>query len=163
MKNITDEEFEAAYKNQDNMNVIRAATRKYSNLLSADCQETCGMHGLWRCLQSHNPEYGRKFTTSLFIHVDWQCKRELSKRIKNNESNLGDLDTQISFENPENILLDALDFLPEKQKQIIHQRFYENRTLEEIGDKNGYTKEAARQNINKIINKLKENIEQIGL
>jgi len=38
----------------------------------------------------------------------------------------------------------------------MYQRFYENRTLEEIGKKQGYSKEAARQNINKILSKLRE-------
>jgi len=162
-KSISNKDFDLAYKNQDNLNVMRAATKRYSNLLCLDSQATCGMHGLWKCLESHNPEYGRKFTTSLFIHVEWQCKREISKQMKNNESNLGDLDTQVSSESSEDFLNDALDFLPDNQKQIIYQRFYENRTLEEIGKKQGYTKEAARQNVNKIIKKIKENIEQIGL
>ena len=49
---------------------------------------------------------------------------------------------------------EILEFLSEKQKNIVIQRFYENRTLEEIGQSQGYSKEAARQNINKIIKKL---------
>ena len=43
---------------------------------------------------------------------------------------------------------------------MMYQRFYENRTLEEIGEGQGYSKEAARQNINKIISRLRENISE---
>jgi RNA polymerase sigma factor (sigma-70 family) len=46
--------------------------------------------------------------------------------------------------------------LPPKQREIIYLRFYENYTLSEIGQKQGYTKESARQNVNKSISHLKE-------
>ena len=77
-QHVTDEQFEIAYDNQDNKNIIKAVTKKYANKLSTDSQRTCGMYGLWRCIQNHDDKYGRKFTTSLFIHVDWECKRELA-------------------------------------------------------------------------------------
>ena len=45
----------------------------------------------------------------------------------------------------------------------MHQRFFENMTLQEIGENHGYSKEAARQNINKIIEKLRATISDVGV
>ena len=96
MKEITDDDFEAAYNDKHNKSIIKAATKKYSSILSEDIQASCGMHGLWRCMQNHDPSYGRKFTTSLYIHVDWECKRELSRYKKNSVSFLGEMDKEVS-------------------------------------------------------------------
>tara|TARA_Y100001938_G_scaffold150868_1_gene243979 strand:+ start:3406 stop:3900 length:495 start_codon:yes stop_codon:yes gene_type:complete len=156
LKHVTNEEFEKEYNNQDNRNIIKAVTKKYSKSLSKDDQKSCGMHGLWRCIQNHDDSYGRKFTTSLFIHVEWECRRHLSSSKKNKVSFLGEMDSEIVSSIGDKDILDILETLPENQKDIIYQRFYENRTLEEIGKSQGYSKEAARQNINKIISKLRE-------
>ncbi len=156
MKNITNTAFENAYKNTDNRNIIKAVTSKYSKRLSEDVQKTCGMHGLWRCMQNHDEKYGRKFTTSLFIHVDWECKREIGQMYRKPLSLLGDDDGDIPGPLTSEETNDLLETLPDRQKEIMYQRFYENRTLEEIGKLQGYSKEAARQNINKIISKLRE-------
>ncbi len=157
MKEITNDDFEAAYKDKHNKSIIRAATKKYSSVLSDDIQASCGMHGLWRCMQNHDPSYGRKFTTSLYIHVDWECKRELSRHKKNSVSFLGEMDKEVSHTPASGEFFEIIECLPENQKEIVFERFYENKTLEEIGKSQGYTKEAARQNINKAINNLKKN------
>lgn len=154
MRTVTDQQFETAYKNQDNKNIIRSVTNGYSGQLSKDEQGVCGMYGLWRCLQNHDERYGRKFTTSLFIHVDWECKRELSRINKKRMTPLGEQAENIEATIESSDIPEILEFLSEKQKNIVIQRFYENRTLEEIGQSQGYSKEAARQNINKIIKKL---------
>lgn len=157
---VSNEEFEKAYGDQNNKNIIKSVTKKYSPVLSEDTQKTCGMHGLWRCIQNHDDKYGRKFTTSLFLHVDWECKREIGILKRKPVSFLGELDTEIPGPVASGEISDILDELNEEQKEIMYQRFYENRTLEEIGKKQGYSKEAARQNINKIISKLRENSEE---
>ena len=135
---------------------IKTVTKKYAKQLSQDSQKSCGLYGLWRCIQNHDEKYGRKFTTSLFIHVDWECKRELGLLIKKPLFSLGEADGDIQCLSASGDFSEILDPLSDKQKEIMHQRFYENRTLEEIGKKQGYSKEAARQNINKIIAKLRE-------
>lgn len=156
MKQVSNKEFEKAYKNQDNRNIIKSATKKYFNKLSQDSQISCGMQGLWRCIQNHDDSYGRKFTTSLYLHVDWECKRELGILNRKPLSFLGECDNDIPSPPIIGDMSEILEHLPEKQREIMYQRFYENRTLEEIGKKQGYSKEAARQNINKILSKLRE-------
>lgn len=157
MKKVTNEQFNREYKKQDNLNIMNSATKKYSKYLSPDIQKRCGMHGLWRCIQNHDDKYGRKFTTSLFIHVVWECKREMTALHKKPISFLGDSDKEIPSENKANPdISEIMEMLSEEQKNILFQRFYENKTLEEIGKTMGYSKEAARQNINKIIQKVRD-------
>ena len=48
------------------------------------------------------------------------------------------------------------DVLSDKQKQYIELYYYQNKTLAEIGEMVGLTREAVRQNIVKAIKKLKE-------
>ena len=69
---------------------------------------------------------------------------------------LGEQADNIESKKNSHSIPEILDLLSENQKNIVIQRFYENRTLEEIGKSQGYSKEAARQNINKIIKKLKK-------
>ena len=157
---ITDEEFEEALRNKDNIRIIKSVTKKYSGQLSEDTQKSCGLHGLWRCIKNHDDSYGRKFTTSLFMHVDWECKRELCAQNRKPLLSLGESDGQIESPPPNKDVSEILDSLTENQKKIMHQRFFENKTLEEIGKSEGYSKEAARQNINKIILKLRENMSE---
>ena len=157
MKKVSNEEFELKYKNKDNANIIRAVTKKYSNALSQDERKTCGMYGLWKCIQGHDPKYGRKFTTSLFMHVEWECRRELSKKKRSKISLLGELDEQVPCDKTFSGGLEIFECLNEKQASMIYQRFYQNMTLEEIGRLQGFSKEAARQNINKILKHIKNN------
>ena len=76
-KKISDKEFEEAYKNTDNRNMIRMVCASFSNTLSSDILESCGMLALWKCLRSHDEKYGQKFTSSLYRFVRWECIREL--------------------------------------------------------------------------------------
>ena len=76
-KKISDREFEEAYKNPDNRNMIRMVCSSFSNTLSPDILESCGMLALWKCLRSHDEKYGQNFTSSLYRFVRWECIREL--------------------------------------------------------------------------------------
>jgi len=163
LRKVTNEEFEKAYSDQNNKNVIKSVTKKYYNKLSPEIQTSCGLHGLWKCIQNHDEKYGRKFTTSLFMHVGWECKREISFMNKKPIILMGDHDCDLSKEYFEMDFPEILEILNEKQKKIIYQRYYESKTLQEIGKENGYTKEAARQNINKTIGVLRDYYIGIGL
>jgi len=160
---ITDEEFEKALNNKDNIRIIKSVTKKYSGRLSKEIQKSCGLHGLWRCIKNHDDSYGRKFTTSLFMHVEWECKRELSAQKRKPLVFLGEYDDKIESPPLNMEASEILDCLTENQKKIMHQRFFENMTLQEIGENHGYSKEAARQNVNKIIEKLRATIVDVGV
>ena len=155
-KKISDKEFEEAYKNTDNRNMIRMVCASFSNTLSSDILESCGMLALWKCLRSHDEKYGQKFTSSLYRFVRWECIREL---VSHNRKPTLTQETTEDFEdfNAENDeIMEFVNLLSPNQREIIYLRFYENCTFAEIGQKQGYTKQAARQNVNKSISRLRE-------
>jgi RNA polymerase sigma factor (sigma-70 family) len=53
------------------------------------------------------------------------------------------------------IMNEYIDKLSYDEKDILYKRFYEDKTLEEIGDLKGYSKQAAHRNIQKTLSKLR--------
>jgi RNA polymerase sigma factor (sigma-70 family) len=163
---VTNEEFNEALKNKDNEKIIKAVLARYYHVIPADKLKDCGYDALWRCLGYHIPGKGNKFTTSLWKFTTWECRRAL-KRIHNEQSthtiNISTIETKEKFDIPmpmdsESILhlRECLTLLNTESKQIIHEYYFEHRTMQEIGELHGYSKEAARQKINKAVRELRK-------
>jgi len=180
---ISDTEFNEALANSDNANIIKAVTQRYCGVLSSDDLRACGLHALWRCLQYHDPSYGQKFTTSLHRFTDWECKRELRKQrggktkravviVPLYEQSVETLHENQDFlgNNLYNPLNEELEHVRERmgqlpfdwQRQVVEQYYFKHMTMEQIGRANGYSKEAARQKINKALTCLRRLCE-VGL
>ena len=52
--------------------------------------------------------------------------------------------------------MEAIETLVPKYKNILHQRFFERMTMQEIADRNNYSRETARRYINIALEKLRE-------
>jgi len=174
-RTISNDEFHRAYygtpgdeesqqKASDNRNIIGAVLKKYHGVIPADELELCGMNALWRALQYHREGYGQKFTTSLHMFTDWECKGELRRyRRQRKEYSLFDqhtnLYTVIQDRESDDLdyVLECLELLPnEWMKKVIQQYFFDGMTLEAIGRANGYGKEAARQKIKRALTHLRK-------
>jgi hypothetical protein len=170
-KTITSEQFQEAYgsltatpdqltdKQKDNRNVISKVGSKYSGLLTDDELKSCGLNALWRCLSYHEDGRGKKFTTSLWTFLEWEYRRELKKKKQKTVKtvSLSDHDFPLSVSNEDCLALkECIEMLDPDHKLLINQYYSENRTMEEIGRINGYSKEAARQKINKAVSQLRE-------
>ena len=157
-KVITEADFNEAYKNTDNQNIIHSVLKKYYNALDVDTLKNCGLKALLRCLESHSEEYKTKFTSSLYRFTTWECERERkaaetqSERFKPMEL----FDIPVGNGREASIFDDLNDVLPEEHASIIKMKFEEDRTLEEIGKHFGYTKEAARQKLKSALTTLRE-------
>ena len=53
-------------------------------------------------------------------------------------------------------IIDAIETLPNKLSKVIKQKFFYSMTMEEIGRKNHYSRETARRNVKRGLEKLKE-------
>ncbi len=167
-KKVTNEQFEEAYgttdkltkTQQDNRNIMRTVTSRYSALIPAEELHTCALQALWRCLSYHDDTKGQKFTTSLWRFTDWECKRELRrKHTKKNINTVSvfDFDIEEESESPTaESVRECVALLPAQHKELINQYYFENRTMEEIGRLHNYSKEAARQKIGKAVRRLQE-------
>lgn len=130
------------------------ATSKYRNSLNLDELHTCKLLGLWNCLKTYDKKQS-KFTTYLFNYVTWECKKILKERIATHKK---DLKIRRAFSNrfeyDHNKMLfelnDSLDKLDEKDRKLYDEYFVANKSLREIGKMNGYSKETARRNINRL-------------
>jgi RNA polymerase sigma factor (sigma-70 family) len=77
-------------------------------------------------------------------------------------SDEGNLTLEEKLEGPIEIELDyenlgiRISHLNQKEQELIRMKFYQDLTLQEIGDKMGLTKEAIRLQIKSVLNKLKE-------
>lgn len=158
-REVTSQEFEEAYANLDNVRVMRTVTNKYSKILSVDDLKSCALQGLWRCLAYHD-DTKQKFTTSLWRFTNWECRRELAKmRYKKNSmytQSLSNMDVEYKPNPAIQDMMECMELLPDTDKNIIQQYYFERRTMEEIGQINRYSKEAARTKIKKAVKKLRE-------
>lgn len=158
-KVISNKEFEDALANKDNARLINHITNQYAKLLTKDVRKTCGLFALWRALQSYDPSFGQKFTSSLYRFVHWECRRELANQgnvqRKHSLKSAVSSDDLASIENKE-FLNHFIELLPANNRSILKAYYFDNLSLVDIGRVNGYTKETARKRVKEAVEKLKE-------
>lgn len=162
LKKVTNEEYTQAYKNLDNRRIMSFLSNRFRGSLDKDVLKSCVLYGLWRCLQYHDNNQKRKFTTSLYKFVQWECQRELARK----QSKKIDIPTEIISDNiPDKedyklptLLKDCLDYINEQDRQVLIDRYINNMTYEEIGKRYGCTKQSAKFMVTKILNSLQEKL-----
>ena len=151
---MTDSEFVAQWEDPQNRRVVSFASKGYRGLLSEDEIKSCQMIALWKTLEGYNPELCA-FSTYLIKMVKWEILKNITE---NANWPLTGLDHEILSDDMFESTIEmeeCLEKLPSDLSKVIKQRFFEKLTLHEIGAKNGYTHEAARNKINKALNLLK--------
>jgi RNA polymerase sigma factor (sigma-70 family) len=158
---ITSKKFEDAYNNQDNIYIIKHVCNKYKRLLDFDELQRCGQMALWKCLQAHSDsEINNKFTTSLYKHTVWQCKKQLKEnnRIKPHKIKLKTMNS-IKTENRDINkidLEDILESLPSDLSMIMKMKYLYGYSNRDIGHAFNVDKETVRNRINDAIQLLKQ-------
>lgn len=174
-KEVSNEEFVKAFgqldtpidkmtkEQRDNHKLMRSITNKYANVLTEEEIYSCMMRATLRCLAHHENDKGNKFTTSLWRFITWECNRELTKKFKETNNQFVSINEFDNFdyqavEESDDIsnLRECIGLLPQAEQELIKEYYFDRYTMEEIGVKHKYTKEAARQKINKALVKLKE-------
>jgi RNA polymerase sigma factor (sigma-70 family) len=155
-KKVSNEEFNKAYADQENLRTIKNACKRFSKRLSWDMLEYCGARALWRALQCHDDSFKTKFSTSLYQFVIWECKTAIESERKLAHPHLLWYDPlENSAGHIEEVIMnECIDKLSYDEKDILYKRFYEEKSLEEIGTEKGYSKQAAHMNIKRILSKL---------
>lgn len=97
-----------------------------------------GYIALFNCLRTHNPEYKTKFTSSLYRHVVWQCRKAV--REYNNTKDIYPLPSHLySKFNIDIEIEDCLEKLNHEQSSIIRNYYFDKMTFTEIGKANNYS------------------------
>ena len=130
MKEVTEEEFQDANSNLDNIRIMNSVCSRYRNTIPQDEIERCKLIALWEAKRAR-----RKIAFSI-------------------EGPLEDCKSITQYESI--AIKDAIDNLGIKYKTVLYQRFFERMTMQEIADTNDYSRETARRYINIALEKLKE-------
>jgi DNA-directed RNA polymerase specialized sigma24 family protein len=154
-KFISNEEFEKARKNPDNIRTIKAACSSYARSLPPSVLKACGDTGLWKCLQKHEEGHNQKFTSSLYRFVNWECLREIY-------FNRPRCEELIDVGKPDNtayvtVMVDqCLDILEPLHREMVVARYINKRTLEDIGKEHGYSKTGVKNIIDRSIKVMRQ-------
>ncbi len=160
---ITESEFEDALENIDNIRIINSACKKYRNIIPTEDLQRCKLISLWEAMKAFDPNGGKKFTSFLYTRVDWECKKQVADIIKHKTRHtqvndeifpiIGKIDGKVFNEID---IKDTIKLLPDEFQKVIHQRFFEKLTMEEIARSNNYSRETARRHIINALKKLRE-------
>jgi RNA polymerase sigma factor (sigma-70 family) len=102
----------------------------------------------------------QKFTTSLYLYVTWEClalikKEAKHRKMEQNDESLCEDDTNIKVYN-KMLVEELLHGTDQKDRWIIEEHYFKNKTLQQIGIENGYSREAARKKLKKAIRKIQQ-------
>jgi RNA polymerase sigma factor (sigma-70 family) len=180
LRTVGSDEIVAALADPDNRDLIQAETLKYRGQLDEDQRESAGMAGLWRALEYHDYDHPsrQKFTTSLWKFVHFECRRELKKERRRRgvghltrhdgdvtelpeslvppDCDRHDPDARETRARVEGVLETAERFLPAPVTRAVRRHFFENRTVDEIGELEGCSKEGARARLELGLRRLRE-------
>lgn len=150
-----DRDINVLYKDKAINHLMNSVCSKYQKNIDVDQMESIKLNTLWECIKKYDENRGAKFTSFLYQQLTFALKNEVkSKRIKeystnNIEHNTAEKQQQIS-------LNELFDGLPIDTANILAQKFVDNMTMVEIGEKNGYSRETARRKLKNAIKIFKQ-------
>jgi len=147
MNNVTNNEYETALRDVVNLKILNKVRKKYYRLIPQEELERCLLIALWNALRRFNPTKGRKFTSYLYISLEWECCKWITNDKKDaQDNNAQHLDSFVSYEKLEyDQFNDILSVLPKRLSKVIEQKILYNMTFKEIAKKNKYSHETARK------------------
>jgi RNA polymerase sigma factor (sigma-70 family) len=154
---ITDDQFKEALSDSNNTKIMNKVSSKYINSIGYDELESEKLIVLWECLETYDPDRKKKFTSFLYQKLDWRYKKILREKRRQKFLFYDNFDGKIkdNDQNIENKIKIYTDGLPSHLTKVIIQYYLYNMTIEEIGNKNHYSRETARRLIKKAIGKIR--------
>lgn len=139
---------------------MRKAVEPFKKILSDDQRLEIMQIALLRCLQGHTGST-QKFTTSLYRFTKWECQnatRNMKRQQKRQPVSLF-LVPDIAVESNSNAeeisnMHECIDMLDPSDQALIRGYYLDQMTLEEIGNNAGYTRQAARWNVQQALGRL---------
>ncbi len=159
---MTPTTFEEAIKNPDNNKIMNSVIRRFNNQISGRVLEQCKMLGLWKALKSHDFSQKRKFTTSLYKFVLWECLKEIRSKtlLKTKKDKLDEYIHLNSFDNPPqiNLPLNIMEKLSSYDRELLYDRFYLSLTYKEMGEQRGTSKQVVNHRLRKVLQDIRNGV-----
>lgn len=158
-----DRKFDEAINNDYYKKIMhKVCNENLKGVCSKDEIKSIIMNTLWGCLQKFDNTKNVKFSSYLYRSIQNNSRRvynKKSKEFKNQEyienyHSILKVDNS-SKEEARDIMMSIEDLNPELHN-ILVQKFYYNMTNKEIGERNGYGKEAARKKLKKALDLCRE-------
>ena len=153
---VGDEEFDLAWSDINNIKIINKVCSKYAKIIPRDELDRCKLIALWEALKAYDPEKGQKFTSFLYNMIDWECKKQLYDINKRNRQKKYNEALHFADDQSDLEIKDVIQKLHPRLRKVIYQRFFERLTMEEIAERNDYSRETARRYILHALEKLKD-------
>ena len=138
---ISNETYERALKNNDNIMIMYSVTSKFLNILDKDEIKRCKLIGLWKALQKWKSDGGRKFTTFLYQRVYWECLKIIIQKKQNKYIPTEYIDSSVL---PKPSISELVEDLPKDLQDIVIKRYIYGMTLREIGKEHNCCYETIR-------------------
>ena len=146
-----DRVFEDLVEDPDIVNIMNKVVSKFQKGLDLDEIQSVKLETLWKCVENYDTSKGAKFTTYLHNQLNYAFINKLKK--KKSHFNLGEINSSIIDDRDHSHdAHDVMNGLPNDISQILHQKYFYNMTMVEIGKANGYSRETARRRLKNAIN-----------
>lgn len=153
--------FDELLKNDEIKKISNNAANSFRGVLSSGEIDTCIMNALWKAQTTYDDSKNCKFFTYLHKGVVFEC---LSQK-KSNSSNGYSIDaynnqSRIQDRYNEFNRIDMQDEIKRcEDPELIYDRFYMNKTIDEIAENRGVCNETIRLKLKKNLKKLKLSLE----
>lgn len=153
-RHVTNQEFDTA--RAEYREYIQNVSHGYAPSLSPEALQAAGDMALWRCLQAYDARYGQTIRSSLYRFIHWECLRAIREQKLTSMSLLGDVESSNECVDTQMMLEDYLSLLPDRERRIVEARFLENRTFDDIAQREGFSKQGIKDIVDKSISMMSE-------
>lgn len=162
MQSANNDMFQEAIHNEYYKKILyKVCNENLRDVCTKDEIQSIAMSTLWSCLQKYKTNQNVKFSSYLYRSIQNNSRRLYKKKIKTTK------ERQLFINQPELVFdpkskeeaRDILISVQEKSEElynILIQKFFYGMTNKEIGQANGYGKEAARKKLKKAIELCRE-------
>jgi hypothetical protein len=162
MQSVNNKKFDEAMQNDYYTKILnKVSNENLKGICSKDEMKSIMMSTLWGCIQKYNNTKNVKFSSYLYRSIQNNTRRIYKNKAKQfKEVSLIDnfhslvVDNK-AIEEARDIIMSLKD-KNEELHNIIIQKFFYNMTNKEIGQANGYGKEAARKKLKKALELCRE-------
>jgi RNA polymerase sigma factor (sigma-70 family) len=158
MQSANDKKFYEATNNDYYRKIlIKVCNQNLKNVCSKDEINSLMMNTLWNCLQKYNKTKNTKFSSYLYRSIQNNTRRIYKSKARefNNVSIIDNfhsiLTTSDADKKEARDILDSVKDINSELYEVLIQKYFYGMTNKEIGEKNGYTKEAARKKLKKAL------------
>lgn len=156
-REILNSKIETALKDPNIIALAKSVTNRYKNSLNEDEIRSCILGALSRSISNFNPDKNSKFTTYLHKGLKIECLTQIKKNkplLKFSPKALSKIDEKSETQMMIIEVMDEINRL--KDGHLVVDKYLNNYTCKEIGDKNGLHAESVRVKIKKTIETLRD-------